>query len=381
MKAEINSNNLRLARERLNLSIDDAAKKIGISNPGHLELAEKGEEQITFKQLKKAAKVYGISFGYFYLETFPYEDIPITDYRMDPNYYGKPESTALLKAIYFATTKREEILEIGSHLDYDFPEFNLSCKITDNIEKVAKKIRASFPDYCFANKAEVIKRLIKQIESMGVYVARVGGESHNKVDYEEFDGAAIYYNLLPIILLNADNIDKNRNRIVFTIFHEFTHLLLKNSALTTFYSVFEKQNYEASVFNVEVFCNKVAAATLIPANHLQENFNGNNILELATNYRVSRQVVAIRLKNLNLISQNECNALLQKYKKDYELYAPKESKRSGPIDPNVVKKRNLGDLYIHTVRDAISNNYLSYFDALKSLGMKDKAAKKVLYGE
>ena len=99
MKAVINPNNLKEARERINMPLETAAKKIGISNPGKLRAAENGESHITFKQLQKAAIAYEVSFGYFYLDKLPIIETNITDFRMNPNYYGSPKSTELIKTI------------------------------------------------------------------------------------------------------------------------------------------------------------------------------------------------------------------------------------------------------------------------------------------
>lgn len=380
MNAEINPVNLKIARERLNFSLDDAAKKIGISNPEFLRLAEKGDRNITFKQLKKAAKVYDLSMGYFYLDTLPIEDIPVTDFRMNPDYYKRDKSPVLSLALYQAIRQRNLIVDIHKSIDTDIPIFDLSCSLKDDVESVGDSLRKIFDDYCFANKAEVIKRVIHSLEGIGVYVAQVGGQKHSKVDYEEFDGAAIYFNILPVILLNADN--KTDTKMLFTIFHELAHLTLKNSAITNYSVGSNSDNIPPDISKIETFCNKVAAAALLPTQEVSSLFNGENISEISTKYRVSRAVVAIRLKNLNLISQKLCDELLKKYEQEY-----KRNKRNmlprkpTPINPNIIKKRNLGSMYIDAIREAISNNYINYYEALKSLGMKDKAAKKALYGE
>jgi len=322
--------------------------------------------------------LYDISFGFFYLNEFPYKDTHITDFRMNPDYQGLPKTFQLIKAINLAIRHREEIVEISQQLEYEIPKFGFDCNINQNIEEVGKRLINLFPKSCFKNKSEVNKRIISHLEKSGVYVSRVGGDQYNKVDYEEFDGAAIYYSLYPIILLNAENMAKNKNRIVFTIFHELTHLLLKNSAITDYYTNFTN-NITSNTYETEVFCNKVAAAALLPLDRLKAMFDGSNIAEIADRFRVSRQVVTIRLKNISLITQSDCNVLLNEYKREYKDNVIEYTKNA-QINPNIIKKRNLGDLYIDLIRDAVSSNYISYFDALKSLGMKDKAAKKTLYG-
>jgi Zn-dependent peptidase ImmA (M78 family) len=380
MKAIIHAKNLKIARERMNLSVVDAAKKMNITNPQQLIAAENGESHITFVQLNKAAKIYDIPLGYFYLDEMPVDDTPITDYRMNPNYYGSPKSTELIKTINTAIKHREEILDIAANLGNKIPLFDAQCTIEEDIEIVGNKIRQLFPDKCFASKSDILNRLISQLENIGIFVTRIGGEAHNKVSYEEFDGAAIYFDTLPIILLNVIDAQVNKNRIVFTIFHELAHLVLKNSALTNFY--FDDNSLLSSQMKkVETFCNNAAAAALLPKERLQRDFDDNSIYELADKYRVSKYVVTIRLKNINLISQLECDKLLAKYNKEYLSRPTVSYSTDAQINPNIIKKRNMGNLYISYIRDALSNNYINYLDALNSLGMKDKAARKVLYGK
>ena len=381
MKAIIHAKNLKIAREKMNLSVVDAAKKMNIKNPQHLLDAENGESHITFVQLNKAAKIYDIPLGYFYLDEMPVDDTPITDYRMNPNYYGSPKSTELIKTINTAIKHREEILDIAANLGNKIPLFHTQCSIEEDIETVGQRIRQLFTDKCFASKADILNRLISRLENLGIFVTRIGGEAHNKVSYEEFDGAAIYFDTLPIILLNVIDAQANKNRIVFTIFHELAHLVLKSSALTNFYFDDNNSLLNSQMKKVETFCNNVAAAALLPKERLQRDFNDHSIYELADKYRVSKYVVTIRLKNINLISQLECDKLLAKFNKEYQSRPAVSYDADAQINPNIIKKRNMGNLYISYIRDALSNNYINYLDALNSLGMKDKAARKVLYGK
>lgn len=381
MKAVIQSRNLKIARERMNISVVDAAKKMNIKNPQQLIDAENGESHITFVQLNKAAKIYDIPLGYFYLDDMPIDDTPITDYRMNPHYYGSPKSTELIKTINTAIKHREEIVDIAANLGNKIPQFDVQCRTDEDIETVGHKIRQLFNDKCFASKSEILNRLIRQLENIGVFVTRIGGEAHNKVSYDEFDGAAIYFDTLPIILLNVIDAPIHKNRIVFTIFHELAHLVLKNSALTNFYFDDNNSLLNSNIKKIETFCNNAAAAALLPKQRLQRDFDDHSIYELSDKYRVSKYVVTIRLKNLNLISQLECDKLLAKFTKEYESRPAVSYATDAQINSNNIKKRNMGNLYISYIRDALSNNYINYLDALNSLGMKDKAARKVLYGK
>jgi len=62
---------LKWARMNIGYRIEEAAKKIGISNPEKLRKTEAGIEHLTINQLRNAAKVYGRPFPIFFLESPP----------------------------------------------------------------------------------------------------------------------------------------------------------------------------------------------------------------------------------------------------------------------------------------------------------------------
>ena len=215
---------------------------------------------------------------------------------------------------------------------------------------------------------------------MGFTLTKSGGGGHSKVDYEEFDGAAFYFDLLPMIVLNS-NVE-SKNKVLFTLFHELAHLMLKNTVITDFFSDFDS-SLAQNVATVEAFCNKVSAAILVPGTELLTAFSDHNISELAGNFRVSREVVVIRLRNLGALTQSQCNELLSQYRKEFrDSEIRKKRLRSSPpkIDPNIILKRNLGGLYVNAVKEAFVREKVSYFDTLSYLGMKEKAARKIIYG-
>lgn len=375
----INLDNLSLAREQLNLSIDVAAKKLGYVDSSALEAVEAGERTITFKKLRSAAKIYGVPFAYFYLNELPDKSLDIADFRINPEFYGKPLPSQLIKALRESISHRETIVELYAELQDELPAFNMLCSIEDDPETVGKVIRETFPNNLMTNKSELIKRTMLLFESYGIYVNQIGGAKHTKVDYEEFDGAAFYYDTLPMIVLNSDV--QSKNKMMFTLFHELTHLMLKQSAITDFFNDIEYAQ-SRDIATIETFCNKVAAAALVPNDGLLKSFDGENISELADTFRVSREVIAIRLRNLRAITQSRCDELLKQYKQEFVQAEKRKSARRNAdpvVNPNLIRKRNLGALYIDIVREAYSQNKVSYFDTLSYLGMREKAARKIIY--
>ena len=379
MDAEINNHVLRLARERINLDLVSASKKIGISNPEILELAEKGERKITFKQAERAAHVYDIPLAYFYFEDIPEDDFPLLDYRLHPDAVGKNLKPSLMKDIFKAIRRRDTILELSRELGSEQKKFSLSCDLENNPEEVGISVRSLLPINLFTPKSKRVSNVIDFFENeFGIYVVQVGGARHTKVDYEDFDGAAIYFDNLPIIIINTH--ERGHNRQIFTLFHELSHLMLKNRVITDFYSGAET-GASQSIQSIETFCNKVSASVLVPQEQLLGTFDGENYSNLSNMFKVSREVVVIRLRNLGAISQEKCDLLLKQFQDEFlKSYREKNSSSSSGPNPNTITLRNMGNLFTNIIRESFSDGKISYYDAITELKLKDKPARAVLYG-
>lgn len=74
----------------------------------------------------------------------------------------------------------------------------------------------------------------------------------------EMRGFSISGDVLPVVVLNGG--DPPRGRI-FTLMHEFAHVLLSAAGVC---DVLPRRAIRAPADEVEVFCNRVAAAILMP---------------------------------------------------------------------------------------------------------------------
>ncbi|UEM07807.1 helix-turn-helix domain-containing protein (plasmid) [Skermanella rosea] len=79
-KALVSPEMLRWARERVALSIDVLAQKLG-TKPEKLTAWGEGGSQPTFRQAEKIAAVLHVPFGFLFLPEPPEEKLPIPDLR------------------------------------------------------------------------------------------------------------------------------------------------------------------------------------------------------------------------------------------------------------------------------------------------------------
>jgi Zn-dependent peptidase ImmA (M78 family) len=137
----------------------------------------------------------------------------------------------------------------------------------------------------------------ERIESLGVLVLQAKG-----IDVEEMRGLALVHRFAPAILINSRDAVSAR---LFTLLHEFVHLMIGESAITGG-EIFDSDIHAGT----EKFCNQVAASTLIPADDLLNwlssvgHVNGEAVSTLSRRYNVSQPVIALRLSEMNRIDSD-----------------------------------------------------------------------------
>jgi Zn-dependent peptidase ImmA (M78 family)/transcriptional regulator with XRE-family HTH domain len=309
---ELNVNSLKYAREYLNLSLEEVTKKTGFKNLSDWEC---GMKLPTNKQLEKLAKYYNRSYFFFFNTELPTNEKIFADFRNKD--YSKDFSKNAILAINTAKENRINYIELATELSVDIPNFvNLSFNsfsIKDDASKIANDFRKkiNINDEYIKSKKNAIEKSIyikSLIENTGVLIFE--SNTHPSYQFDDFRGCALYFEgYLPIILLNGKESNSGK---IFTMFHEFAHLLLKHTSYNKDV-LYEKEKEE-------VWCNKFAANILMPKNLVDSKFKNikpnnlyKNIQALATEFSVSFEAFLIRLVNLNLINTTEFNELKDKY--------------------------------------------------------------------
>ena len=314
------------AREEVGYSIEQAAEAIGLSVET-LEAAESGDKQLTLNQLRTAAEKYGFPFGYFYLTKPPHGKSfkPVPDYRIEPGIVGVDHYRLNLE-IKKARDRRLMFLELAGSLDIPSKTFHLLSET--NIKTAGKIIRERLN----INDIEISSLKFDQtyfywkskIEEDGVLVY----ESQYLPEQSGVIGAAIYYQKCPIILIKRGT---NYNpRKLFTLLHEYAHLLKGKSAINDASSqTTDLKN--SKIANLEVECNSLATEILIPSEKVKlsdyVNLNLTNKMEyLANTFKVTYSTAAVCLKRLNFIDQSELTHLLALRRKANESKQKKKKK-------------------------------------------------------
>lgn len=368
--AYYNPDILKWARERVGYSLEDAARKLSIKNSNKLAQAEQSGAKLTVKQLNKAAKRYSLPVPYFYLDNIPnIERKQTQSFRLnvDKDFAYTPD---INKTLIWAQDVREDALWLANEGHINLPEFQWKISPKANIAKSALNIREALNagQTRHANIDEVFKWWKSAVESTGVLVFETD-------HYQKFrpSGAAIYFPLAPIILLNGQ--EKYKRKKLFTLMHEFAHLLIGDSSLDEFQIQINQSN------TIEKKCNKLARQLLLPDELLyraydevpEQNPMLSKVKQIARDYCVSNFVVVLALREKNLISSAACRLLYNKLEEEFSEYHRANiekrlaKKASGGPQPPVRKSQKLGSQYSRAVLSALWSGDIKQNQAVRML--------------
>jgi Zn-dependent peptidase ImmA (M78 family) len=150
----------------------------------------------------------------------------------------------------------------------------------------------------FSSKStkEQLQQLKRLLESNNVMVLEYS------FPLTEARAFTIYNKSIPVIILNSRDTDNGR---VFSLFHEFGHLLLKQSELDVEMTLDYSKTMED-----ELFCNQVSASILVPSDLLKQKvltglIDELQVKDLAKKFKVSTSVIWRRLYDNKLVSNTQ----------------------------------------------------------------------------
>lgn len=353
-RANIKPKLLEWARKKAGFSTEDAAKKIGVKEDRLINW-EGNKLQPTIKQLRKAAHVYRVPVSVLYLGEPPATFQPMRDLRRLPGAGMRTYSPGLLREMEFAQQKRELAIELHEDIGEEIDTFELQATPQEDAEIVGQRIRQAL-GIAYHEQARWRDPRVgfnawrEYVEQLGVLVFQF-----KNVPSDEVSGFALAENRLPVIAVNRKDVFSRR---VFSLMHEFSHLLLRISGTSDLDVDATRPPEDAAI---EVFCNKVAAATLLPRDHfLGEDivqargagmsvWSDQEVSELADRYSVSRIAVVRRLLTLGRTSQAFYREKQAQYNAEYDARKKRE------------KERNKGkEFRLNPARDTVLDNGKPY---------------------
>lgn len=350
VRAPVNPEVLRWAREEAGLDLDDASKKLRVHQE-RLSGWEEGTLKPTVGQLRKLADVYWRTPAFFFRRDLPEPDLPtVPDYRAPSK--QKPMSFELRRQLRECAQRREWLMELE---DPSEPRQLLTVP-TQNPQKAATYIRqllgVSIHDQKGSQDShEMLNLWIDSIEHQDILVFQ-----SSRFPIEEARGVSLSYQRLPFILLNGKDAPAGR---IFTLFHELFHLAKGDGGLC-----------DDSAGSEERLCDRFAAELLMPPERVVTRVSELGIHDaiqwMVQKLKVSKLAATIRLHELGFVTQADVNEA----RREMEAAMRNKPQSKGGPPYAIIRLRDIGNRYATAVLDAYEMSRISLTEVSDFLGVK-----------
>lgn len=377
---------LTWARETAGLSLEDAARAIGLKDAR----GETGPERLAKIEdagdpsrplLLRMAKSYQRPLLVFYLNRPPKTGDRGQDFRTLPreDRYN-PDLDALIRDIKSRQGLVRSILEdneadrvafVGA-ATMDIPAVDLALRIADNLRFSLSVFRAE------RTVGGAFGYLRAQIEAAGIFVLLLGnlGSHHTNIPLEIFRGFAIADPLAPMIVINDQDA---KTAWSFTALHELVHLWLGSTGIS---------GTDAAA-QIEQYCNAVAGEILLPAVELNDFPRPSTFEETVAQLskfaevrHVSRAMVAYKLFRTGRITRPLWTTLDEHFRDEWLAKKAREAEKQKAVEggPNyyVVRRHRVGDALLGLMRRALDEGTITYTKAGRVLGVKPTNVEPLL---
>lgn len=364
------------ARSRAGFAIEDAAAKADVSAETLLAW-ENGEGQPTIPQLRKLGEIYKRPLAVFFLPEPPKDFDAQREFRRIPGLTPQKETPELRVALRTALFRREIARDLYVRLGEDIETTRAVVHPGEDEDVVATRIRELLGvtwarQISSSGPYAALDAWRGAIERQGVLVFQTG-----KIDVNEMRGISIPDGELPVILLN--NADAPHGRI-FTLLHEFIHILLANGGHRT--SKLEGQRLPEDQL-LERVSNRFAAAVLMPkkeflaeaAKHPDAMVGDEAGLRRLTNkIKVSPESILRRLLALHRVPASVYRQKRRAWQKQ-SWYPRPQGDGGPPIEVRIVS--SMGKPFTSLVLEGYQRNAVSSADVVDYLGVQLKHLQKV----
>jgi Zn-dependent peptidase ImmA (M78 family) len=390
VKSTINPALLTWARETAGFTLGAVADKPKIDEE-RVAAWEDGdnEDSPSIPQLRKLAALFKRPLAVFYLEEAPPRFAVMRDLRRLPGTGARAYSPAVQLEIRVANERRELALELAIDLEQEIPNFELSAKIQEDPETVGAPIRTTLGitkdlqwQWRDNDGRTGFNAWRGRIENLGVLVFQT-----TRFPSDEASGFAIAADKLPVIAVNRNDALTRRT---FSLVHELVHLMIRTSGVSDLET---DANRPPEDQQIEVFCNGVAAAALVPRDVLlaqprvtalgprSTQWTDAEISDLARNFNVSREAVLRRLLTFDRTTDEFYRQKRAQYTAEY--FASQKRKREKAAEAEIKRNMpqetvsNFGRRLVNMLLDNYHQDRMTLSEVSGYLGLKVKHFPKL----
>ena len=371
IKSRANHAMLQWARKSAGYSVEDIAELLS-TKPETVAQWESGDKSPSIAMLRRIAAKYKRPLIVFYLPEPPEAFTVVRDFRILPDSKQWTCSRQLAHVIRVCQERQAWAASYLEDLESDHAA-NIEALNPDakNIRAAAYMVRRQLgvgleEQIGCASESIAFGMWRKSIERLGVFVFQTA-----PVDLKEMRGFALPHPVAPAVAVNSAD---SYTAKVFTLIHEFTHVLC---GVTGVFAGIKR----ASPHNeIEKFCNRVAGETLVPADAFTARFasglgddEDRAIAEAGRKYRVSALVILKRLLETGIVDQ----AFVREKWARFSRAKPKVRRPDVRIPRETLALARVGDLFARLGLSAYYANKIHGGELTDLLGLKLKHLPKL----
>ena len=377
MRARVKPELIRWVRRNAGLSVSDAAKKAGTS-VAIVRRWEDGTVQPTVRQLRLLANATKRPLAIFYLAEPPRGFTALRDFRRLPGISVGTQTPALRLAVRLACERRQLALDLATDMNELPPALPIQASVEERVGDVARRIRGLLgisiqEQKSWKDSYAALNGWRHAAQQRGVLVFQARG-----VNVSEMRGFSVTEEPMPLIVLNSKDAPNGR---VFTLLHEFCHLLLQKGGICDLKDRGQKPEKNP----IEVFCNRVAAETLVPRRAFAQSpvvrdhppgteWQIAEVAALAKDFSVSREVVLRRLLTMGRLARSAYRSWRQTLTEEYEAAQTSQTGFASPVTSAV---SGLGQSFVKLVLLSYHQDRITSRDVSEYLGVRLKHMAKI----
>lgn len=357
---------LTWARATMGKTLDEVAKRLDLGR-ATVESWETGQKRPTLKQLKELAVFYRRPLAIFFLPAPPREDPLPADFRSLPADSKKSFTEKTLLALRRARRLQDLSRSFATSLG-ETPRVEIgSASLSDEPQVLADLARRNFgisveKQFEWKNEEEALSEWKRAAESRGVLALELSFPISEGRAFSLADDA------FPVVALSSSDSTNGR---IFSLLHEFGHLLLGQSGIC---DMSEQDKM------IEQFSNRFAGEVLVPGpallgqplveNHIEEQWEDEDLQLLGRQFKVGTEVILRRL----LILGSTTRSFYERKRMEWEARSREQrpARRGGRRVPARQCLRQNGVPFTSRVLESARREMITYRDVsdFLSVGLK-----------
>lgn len=349
----------------------ELAERLGVSI-SVINSWESGDGQPTLKEFDKLATTLKRPIAVFFLPEAP-KELPIPkDYRISPNNIGEfdKETISAIRKARRLQKNSKELLE--NQNESICPNVNHTTTNSNPFD-LALKIRSLFGitedlQRKWKNEYDAFNYIREKIEANNIFVFQI------QMPIEDARGFVLADEYPFVIVVNSSDHIVAR---IFTLLHEYGHVLLRESGVDNPDCATDNQQYA-----VERWCNNFASEFLLPSDILKNEVLGRDtgIMDFEANekfitkMKISKSMFYYKLYLKNYIDNRAFNEVMDILRRGS--LNNREIEGFGmTVERRVLREK--GQKYVSLVSNNIDKGLINHNDALDYLSIQRKDLDKV----